>query len=417
MRMEELSDSQFIKGTDTVERYLLGLVQTYFKDSNVAEPASREFIIRRAVARMKEEFRYENIGVLSVTLADGVARTGPVNITLADLAAEPAITPKLSAFNVNFGDQANTACEGNDPRLSDSRDPNPHVHTIQDINGLEGRLSTLLSILNRVSGYTHTHENLNVLNKLVYSGSMPTIDLNFIDTLESDVNQKITALRDEMDRVINTEIPTELEKIKNALDNVEVSIQKAEAVTGATHRQYLQQANDYTDSKVLDALTQFDGCFDGYVTKEQMNETSIGVLSYIGCMHCDMSRLKNPAQKPEENDYATYVYKPAITDSILEELAERNTTLEECLIDILVYKDTEDGHEYSKMPYYNMSSSGEITGALLSGIDYENKSILFSYKMSTPLLATTPPRRSTLPSAIRKLAIEIRFYAKRKVTV
>lgn len=417
MRMEELSDNQYIKGTDTVERYLLGLVQAYFKDSNVAETTSREFIIRRAVLRMKEEFRYENIGVLSVTLADGEVRTGPVNITLADLGAEPAITPKLSAFNVNFGDQANTACEGNDPRLADSRDPKQHTHDIQDINGLEGRLSTILSLLNRVSGYGHVHKNSNVLDKLVYSGSMPTIDLNFIDTLEPDVNQKITQLRAEMDKVINTDIPAELQKIKDALDVVENKIKKAESTTGATHASYLKKSTDYTDSKIPSVINQFDGCFNGYVTKEQMEETALGVLSYVGSMRCDMIRLYNPAEKPEENDYAKYIYNPQITAEIMDELAARGTNLKECLIDILIRKDTGNVTEYTKLPYCYISSSGTIVGTLVGGVNYDANSLFFSYKMSTPIISTKPLRRSTIPSEIKNLAVEVRFYAKRKVTV
>ena len=39
MRMEELSDSRYIKSTDQVERYLLGLVEEYCKNSNVSSPS------------------------------------------------------------------------------------------------------------------------------------------------------------------------------------------------------------------------------------------------------------------------------------------------------------------------------------------------------------------------------------------
>ena len=36
MRMEELADSMYIKQTDAVEKYLLNLVQEYFKSSGLA---------------------------------------------------------------------------------------------------------------------------------------------------------------------------------------------------------------------------------------------------------------------------------------------------------------------------------------------------------------------------------------------
>ena len=44
MRMEELEDSRYIKSTDSVEKYLLGIIQEYFKNSNTALEGSKEFI-------------------------------------------------------------------------------------------------------------------------------------------------------------------------------------------------------------------------------------------------------------------------------------------------------------------------------------------------------------------------------------
>lgn len=52
---------------------------------------------------------------------------------------EPIIS-KNSAFNKSFGNTEGTVCEGNDSRLSNSRDPNPHVHQVNDISGLSGLL-------------------------------------------------------------------------------------------------------------------------------------------------------------------------------------------------------------------------------------------------------------------------------------
>ena len=176
MRMEELSDSRYIKNTDTVERYLLNLVQEYFKNSNITPTTSKEYIIKRAVERMREEISYDSIGVLSITLPDGEKRTGAITITLEDLNGEPLISPKYSAFNVNFGNEKNTACEGDDPRLSDARKPLQHEHDIKDIIGLEGILSTLIGRIERIGGFAHEHSNKNVLDILIYTGEKVSID-------------------------------------------------------------------------------------------------------------------------------------------------------------------------------------------------------------------------------------------------
>lgn len=53
---------------------------------------------------------------------------------------EPVFTKK-TAFNKDFGSIAGTVCEGNDSRLSDSREPLAHIHAITDVVGLDVELS------------------------------------------------------------------------------------------------------------------------------------------------------------------------------------------------------------------------------------------------------------------------------------
>ena len=103
MRMEELSENRYLKTTDTVERYLLNVVNEYFKSSGTATSASREYIIQMAVDRIKEELVLEGTGVTSVILPSGETRTCAVNISLEDLNGEPVISPKNTAFNASFG--------------------------------------------------------------------------------------------------------------------------------------------------------------------------------------------------------------------------------------------------------------------------------------------------------------------------
>lgn len=53
-------------------------------------------------------------------------QTGAVDLDAADVGAEPAFT-KNTAFNKNFGAAADTVCEGDDIRLSDTRTPKRHA--------------------------------------------------------------------------------------------------------------------------------------------------------------------------------------------------------------------------------------------------------------------------------------------------
>lgn len=62
-------------------------------------------------------------------------------------------TGKLNAA-VTYGTDANTACQGNDDRLSDTRDPNAHEHTESDITDL-GSYS--------VTGHTHAEADITDL--------------------------------------------------------------------------------------------------------------------------------------------------------------------------------------------------------------------------------------------------------------
>jgi hypothetical protein len=201
MRMEELNDNNFIKGTDSVERYLLDKIKAYFNSAGLDQESSREYIINEAVKRMREELVIDNAGVLSVN-----GETGVISITLADLGGEPMIENKGTAFNVNFGTEAGTACMGNDTRLSDRRKPLTHVHSIEEISGLSGLISSINTKLEKTNGYVHIHDNKLVLDMITYSGVKTNVDLVILDTLEQqvqtvidDIEQKITTLQQSVD--------------------------------------------------------------------------------------------------------------------------------------------------------------------------------------------------------------------------
>ncbi len=84
----------------------------------------------------------KNVGTGSEDVAAGDApanaitaheETHPIPTTRDDR-NEPAIGEKGTAFNKDFGTDADDVCEGNDSRLSDSRDPNQHDNTAHSTN-------------------------------------------------------------------------------------------------------------------------------------------------------------------------------------------------------------------------------------------------------------------------------------------
>lgn len=195
MRMEELQDNQFIKKTDTVEKHLLDLVKNYFESNSEVNPNTKEYIIQKAVEKMKEELDIDNAGVVSIN-----GQTGDVTIDCASLGAEPFIGDKKTAFNCDFGNKKGTVCEGNDPRLNDKRIPIEHTHQINEINGLQGQLSSLENLINMLNGTSHSHDNKRVLDKLSYSGKNAVINLDVLDSVSKQIDDKIL----EVDALIST---------------------------------------------------------------------------------------------------------------------------------------------------------------------------------------------------------------------
>jgi len=261
MRLEELENNMYIKSTDTVEKFLLNIIQEYFKDSNDALEGSKEYIIKEAVDRLRTEMDYNALGVLSITLPNGDVRHGDVTITLDDLGGEPLISPKLSAFNVNFGTEANTACEGNDPRLYDARMPIRHEHEIQDIMGLEGMLSTIFSLIERTEAYKHQHDNKEVLDIITYTGKNTEVDLGILDTLEPKIDQITEEMRNSITQYIQ-ETQDQIDDINETLRQLMRRIDDVYQYVLDKCTEYLNLAMQYTDTKVAEAETELKTWID-----------------------------------------------------------------------------------------------------------------------------------------------------------
>lgn len=363
MRMEELSDNRYIKNTDTVEKYLLNLVQDYFKSNNIASSTSREYIIAKAVERMKEEITFDNIGVLSITLPDGKAQTGAVNISLEDLNGEPLINPKLTAFNVDFGTERNTACEGNDPRLSDARKPLSHSHDISDVTGLEGILSTISGKINRVDNLMHIHKNASVINMLVYTGDKSTIDLTKIDTIE---NKVISLINDLENQIINytQNIDDKIKHTNQDIVNVRTEINELTQRITQSNKAYYNQAKAYVDDSINVLKDFIDEEIDKLLSKDMLSHfinAANNVYSLVGSMSFPLNSVLGHSPII---DRRLTVFIP-ISKDILKELESRTQELSQCQLEtILEYVDYEGIKQYCQLPYVFITNDYSLDGSL-----------------------------------------------------
>lgn len=266
MRIEELMDNNYIKNADSVERYLLDIIKQYF-DSSGINLDSKEYIIQLAINKIREELRIDNAGVISVN-----GKTGNVTITLEELGGEPKIVPKRTAFNVNFGTTKGTACEGNDPRLYDKREPLEHTHEISEINGLEGELSKIRNSIENTNVQTHSHNNLDVLNKLTYTGTKDVIDLTLLDNAEEIINEKITETEEVIEDVTKktNDLITEIREILEKFD--------AEAIKQYAREQDTElktKIENYFDTELNKAEKEIDEELDKKINKTQYNDLII----------------------------------------------------------------------------------------------------------------------------------------------
>ncbi len=320
MRIEELQNNMYIKSTDSVEKFLLNIIQEYFKDSNEALEGSKEYIIREAVDRLKTEMDYNSLGVLSITLPNGEVRTGDVAVTLEDLGGEPLISPKLSAFNVNFGTEAETACEGNDPRLSNARKPIPHQHEISDVIGLEGILSTIQGQIEREGIYNHVHDNKNLLDILTYTGSKDKIDLGIIDTLEPKIDQITQQIRDDIIQYIN-DTETEIDRINVEIAAINQRIDGIYQYVLEKCQEYLLQAKQYTDTKIEESKTYLTNYIDtNYVKKSSIAELIDIAQNCYTFIHTEKWNIQNLFLQSDEN---TRLAELPLSQYTLDELQNR----------------------------------------------------------------------------------------------
>lgn len=379
MRMEELSEARYLKRADSVESYLLGLIQEYFQKTGTTPQGSMENIIEKCVARMSEDLEYDGVGVTGIFLpGDTEARTGSVSITLDDLNGEPKIYPKKTAFNVDFGDMMNTACEGNDPRLSDAREPLEHHHTLDDIQGLNGKLSTIDGKVSRALSLAHDHDNIAILNKIVYTGYKDTVDL-------ADIEKSDDRFRNEIERVqnvvndYNTSDESRKQEILDALNGVSGSTGSIQTFVEQSNDTHLEEAKAYVDEKCTEANQQITMMLTEYAKNEDitriMNELLSNTYTIVGSMDLNITDHIPFAAQHETKEVP-------ISQTILNEINRRGVSLSQCIMEAtLKYKDGANGNVIRPIPYiYTCLDSNEPIGSLsVKTVINRNSFIIESY--------------------------------------
>lgn len=399
MRMEELSDNTYIKGTDTVERYLLNLVQEYFKTSNIAATTSREYVIKKAVERMKEEIYFDSIGVLSITLPDGEKRTGTVNITLEDLNGEPLISPKLTAFNVDFGTTLGTACEGDDPRLSDARKPLEHQHEISDITGLSGILSTLIAKAERAETFFHKHKNSSLLDILVYTGNKTKIDLTTLDTLEDKIKSIVDEIREDI-VIYEQGVDTKINELDETVTQVREEIKTVSNIVAESNKEHLAEAKSYADTKIKDLQTFVQNEFSKFILTTELTafkEVLNNCFTLVG-------KIEIPFDSLFDNLSGQSLYSATvpIDDSILQTLVERGQTLQDCQIEIIMSYVKDDIKIYKTLPHIILTDYS-FDGVFNVNTDYTNNAISINVELSNS---------DAIPDEIKECDIIYSVYSK-----
>ena len=195
--IKEYEDEFYAKNDENeLRKYIKRILQRFFEIENVNSQLSKESMIVEAIRRYKEycKTKCSNyvIGINDLT--------GLVYLSASILGGELKFS-KNSAFNKDFGNTADTICEGNDPRLSDARIPLEHQHLIQEVEGLEEALSKLGFI---TSGDAHGHTNLSVLDKIRYTGTRNRIDLKYLEQFVRSVRaliENLVTIADEVERL------------------------------------------------------------------------------------------------------------------------------------------------------------------------------------------------------------------------
>lgn len=412
MNLQEHDKNRFTKEKSDLEKYLLRIIQRYFDIENNYTQKSIEAIIVESLTRFKRDILKEKGYLFSLN-----QMTGNITLTIQDFGGEYKFD-KNNAFNKNFGIDTDTICEGNDPRLSDKREPNKHVHVIDDVIGLRELLDSI-----NVNPGSHIHSNKNVLDMIKYSGSLAEFDLQIIETLSDKINKyyanlqfQKTDLSKYTDKQIET-LDTYITVVKQDLENAKLFIQDAvnwfddisKYITQSVnkfHQEQLAKLSEYITKAQVEAIMEYlkkayfvvsDGEFpitDGEISMTPIEEPfediattddsssllniyntgftvgqndssgnyrwiwddSVKSFKYLGNMYTDYPRFLN------NNAYESYTHRVTL----------KSTNSDDDVISTVIAYDRDTGNDLSVI-----CSCGDAGGA--SGINVPSISLRYNF--------------------------------------
>ena len=412
MRMEEIGNGRYIKGTDSVERYLLDVIKKYFENANIPDVSSREYIIQRAVRRMKDEMDLEDIGVLSITLPNGQVKKGAVILTLDDFNGEPAITNKRTAFNVNFGNTKGTACEGNDPRLSDARDPLPHTHTISEINGLQGVLSSMQGRVNSVTGLMHDHTNKQILDKLMYTGHRTSIDLTILDTYEEDFASAIQAINNDVD-TYRASIPAAVNNVNTIVANIENTIAQIRQQNQAHNDVNLGPIKLYVDDQIRELDQSYYGISLG-ISKQLLDDSLKENIKFLGSFDTPLIDIFDDGYR--EN----MIYSVPFDNNILRNISNRDRLMPDIKCEIFLVFENNGITSYQPVPYIIVDDNNQLRGTFYAslGIQGSGNNVAYSINCSiSPFSLNFMQSASYSPEQLMNAKLRVKVYTQPDIEV
>lgn len=257
MNMTEHNDAQFTKQKDDLECYLMRIIQRYFDIERNHTRESVETMIVESLTRLKRTLLKECKFIFNLN-----GEAGNVTLNIQKLGGEPAFE-KRTAFNKDFGNVADTICEGDDQRLSNDRDPLEHVHEIADVEGLRELLDSL-----GIEPEDHVHKNQTVLNMLKYTGTRTQIDLIELEYLEVAVNRYYENL-EYLEREVKSIHDTKIESFAGTKDRILEYLKRAELIVQSSIT-WIDKAKQYINNKTSEDRKYYESLLKKFVTKDQL---------------------------------------------------------------------------------------------------------------------------------------------------
>lgn len=257
--IKQHNDASYSKEQNNVEKYLMKIIQRYFLVEQEYTEGQKEAIIVEAIRRIKIYLAEHRAGVFALN-----NKTGIVHLDITDFDGEPEFEKKNS-FNKDFGTSEDTICQGNDSRLSDKREPLEHTHYIDEIDGLEEALQERYSI--NIIG--HEHNDKEVLDKIIYTGSSPEVDLILLEQFLDMVSMFITQLK-----LIQINTEDVHNKFKDFLSDVEVRIDSMRDIYAEFMKEqtWLVDAKQYADEQKDAFVEMCRQKLRAYMTDEEFKD-------------------------------------------------------------------------------------------------------------------------------------------------